>query len=413
MTVIDDIWRAGFEVEVILGDLDEARFMPYLDEAMDEASPGYCQAVAKKLSALTGYMWRAPRGSPSRPGFYVIPEYDLDPINFPRDAVAGVELLTPPLPLSQAEAARQRIIDAIDDMDDYGWNFSRTDVADLSGWHVNIDGGKKHRLDVEKFALGVDELSILNQNGRLNSPYAEPQRHAYGVPLLRHLQADPSASLLKSAGLGDVLRRTIGGGKRYAANFSKLEKGYIELRHFSAASFFNGPELATQIQPIVAAFEMGHKSHHALETRLIDRFKVLRTWLDDLKPTLRTEMGEVGKMMRITSGLVFHGRQKLAKLVTNGLVELSVNGKRRGGRIIVMNDVLFPDIYEAIAVAALDIAELRAAGYGVPQLQSSKFSGAIDQLLLALQEKNLMAQVPILPHPPFPHLKDEELDASA
>jgi hypothetical protein len=37
MTVIDDIWRAGFEVEVILVDLDEARFVPYLDE--DDLDP--------------------------------------------------------------------------------------------------------------------------------------------------------------------------------------------------------------------------------------------------------------------------------------------------------------------------------------------------------------------------------------
>ena len=88
-------WRAGFELEVILGDLGEPRFERELreGEAMDEASPAFCRAFAAKLRDRTGRAWSAPSGTPKQPGFYVVPEYGLDPLNWPEDRLAGVELL--------------------------------------------------------------------------------------------------------------------------------------------------------------------------------------------------------------------------------------------------------------------------------------------------------------------------------
>lgn len=50
-------WRAGFEVEVILGDLGIPRFAREVaDEPMDLASPEFCRAVAKALTEQTGHM---------------------------------------------------------------------------------------------------------------------------------------------------------------------------------------------------------------------------------------------------------------------------------------------------------------------------------------------------------------------
>lgn len=108
-------WRAGFELEVILGDLGEPRFERELreGEAMDEASLTFCRAFAAKLRDRTGRAWSAPSRPPKRPGFYVIPEYGLDPLNWPEDRLAGVELLTPPLPLNDAEMVRSELYDAI------------------------------------------------------------------------------------------------------------------------------------------------------------------------------------------------------------------------------------------------------------------------------------------------------------
>ena len=137
-------WRAGFELEVILGDLGEPRFERELreGEAMDEASPG----------------------------FYVVPEYGLDPLNWPEDRLAGVELLTPPLLVDDAEIVRSELCDAIYEIDG-DFNFFESEHTANCGWHINIDAGNGHRLDPDRFIVGVDELLLLANNDRLFSRY--------------------------------------------------------------------------------------------------------------------------------------------------------------------------------------------------------------------------------------------------
>jgi hypothetical protein len=132
-------WRAGFELEVILGDLGEPRFERELrdGEAMDEASPTFCRAFASKLRERTRRAWSAPSG-PAAPGFYVVPEYGLDPLNWPEDRLAGVELLTPPLPLDDAETVRTELFEAIYEIDG-DFNFFASEHTANCGWHINID----------------------------------------------------------------------------------------------------------------------------------------------------------------------------------------------------------------------------------------------------------------------------------
>lgn len=103
--------RVGFELEIILGDLDDDRFDT--DEPMDVASPRYCQAVARRLRDLTAGPWRAPKAAPRSPGFYVLSEYDVDPLDWPRGLMAGVELITPPLSIAEAERVGRELIGAI------------------------------------------------------------------------------------------------------------------------------------------------------------------------------------------------------------------------------------------------------------------------------------------------------------
>ncbi len=180
-------WRAGFELEVILGDLGEPRFERELREhgPMDEASSAFCRAFAALLRDRTGRSWSAPSGSPRRPGFHVVPEYGLDPLNWPEDRLAGVELLTPPLPLDNAETVRTELVDAIYEIDG-DFNFFADEHTSDCRWHINIDAGDGYRLDPDRFIAGVDELLLLARNDRLFSRYTGLQRHAVGVPLLRH-----------------------------------------------------------------------------------------------------------------------------------------------------------------------------------------------------------------------------------
>ena len=273
-------WRAGFELEVIIGDLGEPRFERELREhgPMDEASPAFCRAFAAKLRERTGRSWSAPSQSPQRPGFHVVPEYGLDPLSWPEDRLAGVELLTPPLPLDDAETVRTELIDAIYEIDG-DFNFLADEHTGGCGWHINIDAGDGYRLDPDRFIVGVDELLLLARNDRLFSRYTGLQRHAVGVPLLRHMAHDPSGKFLLGTALGNLLDDRAGRDKGYAANFAKLLKGYVELRHFSADSFFNGSQLAEQLERIPAAFEVWPSHSHPFEQAFHRKFLILSRWL--------------------------------------------------------------------------------------------------------------------------------------
>ena len=132
---------------------------------MDEASPAFCRAFAAKLRDRTGRAWSAPSGTPKQPGFYVVPEYGLDPLNWPEDRLAGVELLTPPLPLDDAEMVRSELCDAIYEIDG-DFNFFADEHTANCGWHINIDAGDGFRLDPDRFILGVDELGGTSRSVR-------------------------------------------------------------------------------------------------------------------------------------------------------------------------------------------------------------------------------------------------------
>jgi hypothetical protein len=165
-------WRAGFELEVILGDLGEPRFERELrdGEAMDEASPTFCRAFRGKIARADRARLVCPIRIPAAPGFYVVPEYGLDPLNWPEDRLAGVELLTPPLPLDDAEMVRTELMRG-NLRDRRRFQLLRNEHTANCGWHINIDAGDGYRLDPDRFILGVDELLLLANNDRLFSRY--------------------------------------------------------------------------------------------------------------------------------------------------------------------------------------------------------------------------------------------------
>lgn len=386
----DNDWRAGFEVEVVLGDLDDDRFYVDLDDPMDVASPTFCQAVARQLSLRTGRSWVAPKKSPVKTGFFVLEEYDLDPLYWPYGRVAGVELLTPPLPLDEAEKVRREIIDAIADIDGH-FNFRRSDVTDGCAWHINIDAGPALRIDPEKYMLGFEELPLLAENGRLFSKYASPQRHAFGRAILRHLRSDPSGNLLIGTGLSNLLRLHAGRGKRYACNFLKLEFGYVELRHFSALTFFNGPPLPELIAPITTAFDMWAVQETPPEQALLRRFMALQDWLSSFRSSLRLDMGPMETM---ASGRLYLGRQKIADLLWNGSFEIGLRSRKRHHYIAEIFDIHISDVPEAVALLALDLAELAIMGQARPKSGSAEFQALLDDLTMRFTDPGLQMPRP-------------------
>lgn len=115
-------------------------------------------------------------------------------------------------------------------------------------WHINIDAGADVDLSSENYILGVDELLLLARNDRLFSRWTGLQRHAPGIPMLRYLSRDKAGAISYSSSLSNLLLESAGCSKAYAANFAKLERGYLELRHFSTVSFFDDMSLSGQVR---------------------------------------------------------------------------------------------------------------------------------------------------------------------
>lgn len=373
-------WRAGFEIEVVLGDLRDPRFEEFVGDAMDKASPAYCRAVAKNLTELTNRRWTAPTRAPRQPGFYVLPEYDLDPISFPRQIVAGVELLTPPLPLAEAETVRKELIQAIFELDGY-INVADRRVAENCGWHINVDAGPQF-LDISKLILSTNELPTLAKNNRLMSPYAARQLHAVGIPMLHHLRLDPSSKLLTHAGLHNFLAPIAGRGKRYAANLAKLDHGYVELRHFSALSFFEGPELEEQLRPLLTGFELPFTEQEDFAPAFIAKFQILRRWLDDVRPDLRIEL--LKSNLGVAQGTISFDGQPIADVLFDGTAEVNLMSRKQYTYLSQIRDVQLAEAEEALAIAALDAAELMNAGLLAGTSGNPRFQRLISQLAAEL-----------------------------
>lgn len=349
----------------------------------------YRRALAKQLTAHTGYRWTVPVSSLNRTGFFVLDEYDLDPLDWPRGRIAGVELVTPPLPLPEADTARQALVKAIAAIDGQ-FNFRRSRVTKSCSWHINIDAGPEEGLDAFKFILGVNEFAVLASNDRLQSSYATPQRHAYGIALLRHLQADPDGALLIGAGLMNFLVENVGLGKRYAANFAKLERGYVELRHFSALSFLKGPDIATQMKPITQAFELWLSELGPFEDAIVAKFKVLAHWLASFRARLSCS---ISPMNAWAMGNLLLDEEAIADVTWNGSADLRVVGRMDHQTLGMIRDVSWPDIEEALAVVALDIAELLIAGRKLPRSASRNFQALVLDLANNLKTASLCGPV--------------------
>lgn len=378
-----DSWRIGFELELLLGDLDDSRFQEYLDDPMDVASQAFCRAVASHLRGFTGRRWLAAQKKQWRTGYFVYPEYDLDPLDWPFGLVAGVELVTPPLLIAEAETLRGQIQDWVESVDGE-INMYPNRYSASSGWHINIDTGCKYQpIKLTKMLVCADELPALISAQRYPSKYASPQRHAYGVPLLRYVRSKESRRLLDIE-FGNFLHRYGGRGKRYAMNLDKLEHDYLELRHFGAESFFRDQTLHEIVEPFLTAAEASNDELDIGERRLLSTFDVLAEWAERIAPALRCDWLRSRIATNRAFGELFFENEVLADVSWSGAATYSirVSGDREGPTI---SGQAFPDLALSIAVLALDLAEIRLRKLDKVVVTNKAFSKEIDRLAQSLK----------------------------
>lgn len=374
MTVDYSNWRAGFEIELVLDDLGEPRFSRY--GPMDEASPAYRQALARILSDLTGERWTAPNASPRRVGYYVLPEYDIDPLAFEEypDLVAGVELVTPPLPLSEAEELRRGLVAGLVEHDFLNLDFVN-EASRFLGWHINIDPGPdQRRLEGSRFITQVDEMSMLLLSGRTATRNTGLQRHGFGPPLLRDM-CSPRPLITPGHDFENFLNDHLGRSKSFAANFGRSR--YVELRHYSSAEFVSDFDLTTLLEKVLGAFGCSHADQSEARQRLFEQFNRVADLVSESESRLSVDWQAAGPIVDAREGTLRLDGKVVGNAWWNGSLAMHLIGVDGGFPIASVWRQSPADLHVAFAVLCLDLLDWRRLG-GKDFIQIDALNGLLD-----------------------------------
>src|SRR3546814_14353037 len=153
----------------------------------------------------------------------------------------------------------------------------------------------------------------------------ELRRGIFRTPMMRQQEKETKGKLINGTALGNMIDASAGSEKGYAANFGKLLKGYLELRHFSAESFFNGPHLIEQLERIPAAFEVWPAHSHPFEQAFRRKFLLLSRWLVPIRGKLAWDLTH--GLLAATGPVHFPGAP-LGPLLPHGLVHPTLFGPR-------------------------------------------------------------------------------------
>jgi len=145
-------------------------------------------------------------------------------------------------------------------------------------------------------------------------------------------------------------------------------------------AFFDQTPLPDLLSAPIAAFQMDHKTHARLVQSELKRFNVVKDWLTEIRPELSHVLDEPSHFVSMRSGMINFTGEPVARLSWNGAAEVALLGKRKHTEVAVIRDQQYPEIFEALAVLALDIAEIRSAGLANMPLSCTAFSKTITEL---------------------------------
>lgn len=385
-------WRVGFEIEMLFGDLGLKRYRRVSEEdgGFDIASPRYCRDIAERLSKTTGVKWTGTE-KPEGNGFFVVPERDLDPYDFSKGTVGGVELITPPLPMAEAEELRLDIIAAVTDMKN---GLQDHFYAAKAGWHVNVDksssdfdGGISTSAVCAGLLEGADsEVDMLLNADRYGNGgrYTAPQHHAYGPALMLALHASPFS--LTSDDLSRFVSHHCGRSKRFATNFGKLDRGYVELRHLGLPQFMEESiRTAEYLDTVYKAMTITFSNSGLYYERLFERFNLLGDWLHPLQDRFAFQTRDVDRGQQ---GRVLFDGDVVARISWNGVGEVRLGSDEdelRDWNDADLDDRVFPEhntgldadeLLAGVAILAMDTLDFKRCDIELPTLPSA-FSEAL------------------------------------
>src|SRR3546814_19801044 len=110
-----------------------------------------------------------------------------------------------------------------------------------------------------------------------------------------------------------------------------------------------------QLCRIPAAVEWWPDQSHSCEQSFRGKFLLLSRWLVRIRGKLEWDLTHG---LVAATGRVHFAGEPLGHLMANGLVELTLYGRGEHEYVATIRDIVLADIPEAVALLALDLAEL-------------------------------------------------------
>lgn len=141
-------------------------------------------------------------------------------------------------------------------------------------------------------------------------------------------------------------------------------------------------------EDIPAALEMSLTTSGRLEDIFLRKLLILHQWLEEIRPRLTWHVGPYG--WSIAEGAIFFDGQRIGTLVANGMLEVHLHSRKRYRYTASMWKVNLADVAEAVALLALDLADLRNADYSPRYSNNSAFQKCVTELAKSLRKDSLV-----------------------
>lgn len=137
----------------------------------------------------------------------------------------GMEIVTPPLSVSEGLEKVEMICKLLDEMD--------LETNESTGIHVNLSvPDMAQKIDPLKLVLFMGDEYVLKMFDRLKNGYAVPQIQSVIDGIQLHGMVPPSGHELE-----DLARKALHNGKYRSVNLGKLKDGYLEFRAAGGANY--------------------------------------------------------------------------------------------------------------------------------------------------------------------------------
>lgn len=379
-------YQISFDLDLILGDLGSHHFARHYGDPMDSASIGYCKVAAHSLAAHSGRAWQGVTDPRGQSGYLIHPQPELDPSGWPKEAVASITLSTPPISIEAAQHVREEIVGWVRSME----NHLNEDISNLScecSWVIKVHSDPATSISVPGLVTAPDELELLVTMHRHSSGVASPQRHAFGPTLLRHIK-DGAAMKVLPRDMHGFLFDNCSRDCRTAIDLGSLNDNTIGLRHFASWAFFHRESIPSLIGDFIEAAALTGPEAETVAQRTLEKFKLLGKWLDTIERLFQLKVANTASPLPPPTEIIYAGAPA-GIMLWDGTARLTLNADK---------DVESPTIFrqnmtdwkEALAVLALDIAEIRAAGLDPLPIENEKLSFEIDRLAQTLRNHGLL-----------------------